>query len=106
MINLLRKLQNDQTARDMSMSGIELGTTRTRILCNNVAKNSSLKCLSMNRKCIEEEVGEDLAKMLLYNNNLRKLELESNKLGPHSAKAFSDVIRHNKVLEFLDLENN
>jgi Ran GTPase-activating protein (RanGAP) involved in mRNA processing and transport len=95
MINLLRKLELHETAKDISMSGIDLGTTRTRILCKSVAKNTSLKCLSLNRKIIEDEVGEDLAKMLLYNDFIRKIELESNKLGPHTAKAFADVIRYN-----------
>jgi len=39
MINLLGKLQRNSTARDLSTSGIELGTVRGRILVNNLFKN-------------------------------------------------------------------
>ena len=48
----------------------------------------------------------DLAKMLLTNNTLRKLELEGNCLGYLSAYAFGRALRKNKGLKFLDLESN
>jgi hypothetical protein len=44
--------------------------------------------------------------MLMVNKNIRKLELEGNKLGPRTSKEFSHVLKVNKTLQFLDLENN
>lgn len=44
--------------------------------------------------------------MLLVNNTLRKVELEGNKLGQNTARGFAHVLRLNKSLEYLDLENN
>lgn len=63
-------------------------------------------CLSANRKFIEDEVGVDLARMLILNKNVRKIELEGNKLGPKTAKEFSNVLRYSTTLKFLDLDNN
>jgi hypothetical protein len=44
--------------------------------------------------------------MLMVNKNIRKLELEGNKLGPRTSKEFAHVLKVNKTLQFLDLENN
>jgi len=44
--------------------------------------------------------------MLVHNNTLRKLEMEGNNLGPHSAFAFGRVLENNTTLKFLDLESN
>lgn len=90
----------------MTASGIELGTIRARILATNIVPNSSLMCISMNRKSIEDEVGVDLARMLMLNKHIRKIELEGNKLGPKTARAMGDVLRVSKTLKFIDLDNN
>ena len=43
---------------------------------------------------------------MLTNKTLRKLELEGNCLGMHTAKAFALAIRKNRTLRYLDLESN
>lgn len=106
MLNILGKLQRDQTPRDLTTSGIELGTVRTRILINNIVPNTSLNCLTMCRKMVEDEVGVDLARMLMLNKHLRKLELEGNKLGPKTAREFGNLLKITKTLKFLDFDNN
>ena len=106
MLNMLGKLQRNETPRDLTCSGIELGTTRVRILATNIVPNTSMMCLSMCRKLIEDEVGCDLARMLLINKSIRKLELEGNKLGPKTARELASVLRISKTLKFLDLDNN
>ena len=103
---MLLKLNSDATPRDYAMAGIDLGSIRTPMLGRSVAHNTSLKCLTMTRMRIEDENGAGIAAMLLVNNTLRKVELEGNKLGQNSAKAFAHVLRLNKSLEYLDLENN
>ena len=44
--------------------------------------------------------------MLLLNKNVRKLELEGNKLGPKTAAEFANVLKYSQTLLFLDLDNN
>jgi len=46
-----------------------------------MAYNSTIKSLHLCRKAIEDKEGQDIARMLLTNKVLRKLELESNILG-------------------------
>ena len=60
----------------------------------------------MNRKQIEEEVGIDLARMLMINKHVRKIELEGNKLGPKTSREFGNVLRFSTTLKFIDLDNN
>jgi len=47
-----------------------------------------------------------LARALITNKTLRKLELEGNCLGLMSAKAFAFALRNNRTLRYLDLESN
>jgi hypothetical protein len=98
MINMLRKLQQDETPRDFDFTGIELGPVRMKILISNMVGNSTLRACSLTRKLIEEEEGVYLATMLMVNKNIRKLELEGNKLGPRTCKEFSHVLKVNKTL--------
>ena len=60
----------------------------------------------MQRKGITDNEGQDLAKMLLTNVTLRKLELEGNSLGLQCAYAFGRALKVNKTLKYLDLESN
>lgn len=106
MINMLRKLQMNETPRDFDFTGIDLGSVRARILINNMVGNNTLRACSLTRKLIEEEEGVYLAQMLMVNKNIRKIELEGNKLGPRASKEFGHVLKCNKTLQFLDLENN
>jgi len=98
MINMLKKLQTNETPRDYDFTGISLGTVRLRILVSNLVSNDTLRALSLTRKLIEEEEGVYLAQMLMVNKNIRKIELEGNKLGPRTAREFSHVLKVNKNL--------
>jgi len=44
--------------------------------------------------------------MLLTNKTLRKLELEGNCLGSHTARILALALKKNKTLRYLDLESN
>jgi len=54
----------------------------------------------------EDEIGVDLARMLMLNKTVRKLELEGNKLGPKTAKEFGHLLKITNTLKFLNFENN
>jgi hypothetical protein len=58
------------------------------------------------RKGIEDAEGVELAKMLIQNKVLRKLELEGNKLGPKTIQALGFALEKNTTLRVLDLESN
>lgn len=60
----------------------------------------------MSRKMIGDKEGQDLARALLSNKTLRKLELEGNNLQITTARVFALALRHNKTLQYLDLESN
>jgi hypothetical protein len=60
----------------------------------------------MTRQLTEDEIGVDLARMLMINTTVRKLELEGNKLGPKTAREFGYLLKITKTLKFLDLDNN
>ena len=47
-----------------------------------------------------------MARALLTNSNLRKLELEGNCLGMLTARVFALALRKNRTLRYLDLESN
>lgn len=85
MLTVLKKLKIDETPRDYSMSGIDLGGPRTRILASLCAYNTGLMCLHLVRKNIQDNDGIELARVLFSNKTLRKMELEGNCLGPKSA---------------------
>lgn len=103
---MLTKLEKDETPKEFSTSGLELGSARTRILASQVAYNNTLTNLHLSRAAIKDEDGKDVAKILYNNTVLRKLELEGNNLGPHTAKVFASALRINKTLQYLDLESN
>jgi len=106
MLSMLIKLRQHETPRDYSLAGLELGGPRTRIFCNHVAVNSTLMCLNLSRKGIQDVEGVDIAKMLLTNKTLRKLELEGNNLSTNSATEFGHALAKNNTLVYLDLEAN
>lgn len=60
----------------------------------------------MIRKNIKENEGVEIARNLKSNLNLEKLELEGNQLGPKAAFEMGELIKENKVIRFIDLENN
>jgi len=93
MINMLKKLQINETPRDYDFTGISLGTVRLRILVSNLVSNDTLRALSLTRKLIEEEEGVYLAQMLMVNKNIRKIELEGNKLGPRTAPSSATSLK-------------
>lgn len=71
-----------------------------------MAFNNTLSVLHLARKGIEDAEGVELARMLVQNTSLRKLELEGNKLGPKSIEAFGRMLMKNTTLRVLDLESN
>lgn len=103
---ILSKLENNETPNEYTMSGVELGGPRIRILVSQIAYNKSLKNLHLTRSGVGDDDGVDIAKILYNNNTLRKLELEGNNLGAKTAKELAKALRYNKCLQFLDLESN
>ena len=106
MLIMLKNLQSNNTPKEYTLSGLNLGSARCRILASNVAFNTTLTAIHLARKGIEDTEGVDLARMLVNNHVLRKLELEGNKLGPKSIYAFGKALEQNTTLRVLDLESN
>merc|ERR1712151_1109794 len=60
----------------------------------------------LNRKGLNDEDGEALARMLEKNKYLQKLECEGNNLGVKAAEAIGEGLKKNKHLRCLNLESN
>ena len=106
MQNMLNALQENETPTEYTLSGMDLGPARSRMLAQNLAYNKSLFSVHLARKGILDHDGIFFAYMLRSNKVLRKVELEGNNLGPLCAFAFGRVLCENKALRFLDLESN
>jgi Leucine Rich repeat len=106
MLIMLKNLAANNTPKEYTISGLNLGPARCRILSQHVAFNETLTALHLARKGIEDAEGVELAKILIQNRVLRKLELEGNKLGPKSIQAFGRALEVNTTLRVLDIESN
>jgi hypothetical protein len=84
MLIMLKNLDVNNTPKEYTLSGLNLGAVRCSILSQHVAFNETLTALQLARKGIEDAEGVELARILITNRVLRKLELEGNKLGPKS----------------------
>ena len=106
LYGMLGKMQRNETAGDITATGIELGAIRTQMMAANIVGNKSVRSLSLTHKKIEDEEGVKFAKMLLVNSYVRKVEFEGNKLGPKTALELANVLSINESLQFLDLSQN
>ena len=95
---MLNKLENDETPGEYTLSGVELGGPRIRILVSQIAYNKSLKNLHLTRSGVGDDDGMEIAKILYNNTTLRKLELEGNNLGIKTANEFAKALKYNKTL--------
>jgi hypothetical protein len=106
MLILVNNIKENNTPKEYTLAGINLGAPRCRILCSRMRFNTSLTALHLARKQIQDPEGVEIAKILYDNKVLRKLELEGNLLGPNTAREFGNVLKVNKTLRLLDLESN
>jgi hypothetical protein len=103
---IISDLNKNQTNRETTIAGLELGPIRCRILSRALRQNNTLRELHLSRKRIADEEGEELIKSLMDNESLEKLELEGNALSRQTAKAIGAWLSINDSLKFLDLEGN
>ena len=57
MLTFLQKAQENETAHDYAITGVELGAARSLILAKIMAFNNTLKSLHLNRKGIQDKEG-------------------------------------------------
>ncbi len=103
---MLSHLGENRTPQEYTLSGLNLGTVRLRLLAQHVEKNTSLLGLHLCRKQVADCDVEILTHMLSINTRMQKLELEGNKLGPAGVKGLAKALETNTVLRYLDLEGN
>jgi Ran GTPase-activating protein (RanGAP) involved in mRNA processing and transport len=106
MLNMLNELFEQNTPFEYSVTGLDLGPARCRILAQHIAYNTTLLSIHLSRRKISDVDGVSIAKMLITNKTLRKLELEGNLLGPKSFAEFGTCLKQNNTLKLLDLESN
>ena len=104
---MLNRLTENNSPQEYTLSGLNLGNVRLRLLATHLEKNTSLLGIHLSRKELNDIDTVTLAQVLKNNKKLEKMELEGNQLGPGSAKLLASVLKEdNKVLRVLDLESN
>jgi hypothetical protein len=104
---MINRLEANNTPQEYTLSGLNLGSIRLRLLATFLDKNKSLLGLHLCRKMINDADSATLAHVLQVNRKLEKLELEGNQMGPESAKVLANALKdQNKTVRFLDLESN
>jgi len=103
---ILDTLTKNTSPPNVTTCGIALTPVRVRLLTSALENNTSCLSLDLNRKGLNDEDGEALARMLEKNKHLQKLECEGNNLGVMAAKAIGESLRKNEGLRCLNLESN
>ncbi|CAD8043508.1 unnamed protein product [Paramecium primaurelia] len=104
--NMMIDLATGDSKLDYTISGLDLRPTQIRVLVKVTENNNTLKGLSMSRKRIGDEEGQEIAASLEKNMVLERLELEGNNLGPKTLASISKLLEINKSIRVIDLENN
>lgn len=66
---------------------------KVRILVQVVEKNKTLKGLSFTRKNIKDSEGVEICKCLMGNDNLERLELDGNQVGPQTLIHLAELLK-------------
>lgn len=104
---MLDRLKENNTPQDYTLSGLNLGSARLRMLVGAVTDNNSLLGLNLSRKELVQVDAIEIANMLSKNKKLQKLELEGNMLNSIGVKTIArELIKNNTTLRYLDLEGN
>ena len=101
-----KKIKDNESPYEYSFTDVNIDSSSLLMLCESLKPNITLMILHIARKKLNDEDGEEIAKMLLVNKRLEKVDLEGNQLSVRSAKAFALVIKTNTTLRYLDLEGN
>jgi len=101
-----KKIKDNESPYEYSFTDVNIDSSSLLMLCECLKVNSTLMILHIARKKLNDEDGEEIAKMLLVNKRLEKVDLEGNQFGVRSAKSFALVIKTNRTLRYLDLEGN
>lgn len=105
---LLDVLRRNVSQPHITVCGMTLGGAQLRLLMRalETQKQDSCKSIDLSRKGLNDEDGQELAKMLVKNKGLQKLECEGNNLGVHTAHEFGVALEKNQTLLSLNLESN
>uniref|UniRef100_A0A7S1GBD9 Uncharacterized protein n=1 Tax=Bicosoecida sp. CB-2014 TaxID=1486930 RepID=A0A7S1GBD9_9STRA len=85
---------------------LRVSPVATRAFAKALRDNTSLVTLDLCRCELKDDVGIELAKVLMTNASLRKVELGDNLLGPPTAAAMGEALSGNHSLTSLSLAHN
>mmetsp|Transcript_15998 Transcript_15998/g.29298 ORF Transcript_15998/g.29298 Transcript_15998/m.29298 type:complete len:375 (+) Transcript_15998:125-1249(+) len=106
MEKFIKELSDNKTLSEFSLSGLDLGPVRCRLIAQALEGNKTLKGLHMARKQVQDDEGEELIRRVALNKCLTKLEIEGNNLTSNSCRRIGELIAQNKTLRVIDLEGN
>lgn len=85
---------------------LRVSPVATRAFVKALRDNTSLITLDLCRCSLKDDVGVELAKVLMTNGTLRKVELADNEFGPPTASALGEALSGNNTLKSLSLAHN
>jgi len=103
---LIADLKHSTTRLELTLTGEDFTPVQCRIIFKCIQQNQSVKTLSINRKQLGDEEGIELAKNLVYNDYLERLDLENNNIGPKFLESLALTVAKNVTLRTIDLEGN
>ncbi|OMJ73667.1 hypothetical protein SteCoe_27603 [Stentor coeruleus] len=106
LAKLIADLNSNNTNSEVTLSGIDMGPARWRILAEALETNISLKELHLVKKGISDDDGEELMTRLKKNFTLEKLELQGNNLGKSTGRVVGELLEINDTMKYIDLEGN
>jgi hypothetical protein len=102
----LKRLHENNTPQEYSLSGLTLNTTTLGFLSKLLEKNTSLLGLHLARKKLRDEDAKPIVEILTKNSKLQKLELEGNYFGPAGVREIAYGLAENNTLRYVDFESN
>lgn len=103
---LISDLKHSTTRLELTLTGEDFTSVQCRIIFKCIQQNQSVKVLSINRKQQGDEEAIELAKNLVYNDYLERLDLENNNIGPKFLENLALTVAKNDTLKTIDLEGN
>ena len=103
--DLIKVIEQSTVLERLNLSGNNL-TLADGKLAKAIAKNTSLKVLSLHNNNIGTKGAKHLADILKKNNTLEVLGLNSNHIGNTGAKFIADMLAVNKTLQVIELDKN
>jgi Ran GTPase-activating protein (RanGAP) involved in mRNA processing and transport len=97
-------LKLNRSLVSLNLNGSTASDSNTAIICNALERNVTLKELKLNLNKIRNR--ESISGLINSNRGVTKLSLIGNWIEKEGARAIAEALKHNKVIELVEMFNN